>query len=300
MSKTERVGRAVELTAKAMRVWGYNVLLTIGLALVVPATASAEGGKSIASAPLVAYGQQQLGNTATGLFMHNSCFFGFEDAYASFWGVNVLAGDELIVDWESVAKETEFFLLPVGTTDYTVAQTSAAATDELPGNNKSQLTYRAPVSGLMPLYFWVCGELDDTGPYAFTANVKHAVFTSLAPRGAIRPTATLLGTATLADGTPVPDGLVFTLTARWGKRGTTSFTTSSSGGALRFAVSMPWAAQQGMVEFQISRPADGSLLETKSAVDDVYVAKAQPLKCRKGKKKRKVNGKVRCVRKNRR
>jgi hypothetical protein len=290
----------VELTAQAMRVWGYNVLLTLGLALVLPAMASADGGKTIATAPVVAYGQQQFGNTATGQSLKGSCAIG-GTVYRSYWASNVMAGDLLTINWEGVPG-THLKLVPVGTTDFNFAQTEPVFSQEVSNNGRNQAIYSAPWDGALPLYFEVCnsGSFQPPGPYNFTATDQHTVFTALAPRAAMRPTGTLIGTARLADGTPVPDGLAFTLTVRWGQHGAASFTATSSSGNLRFAVSIPKAAQQGMAEFEISRPADVSFLATKSAVDEVYVAQPppkgkKPRRCRKDFKKRKVKGKVRCV-----
>lgn len=277
-------------------------LLAAALLVLLPASALAEGGNSIASAPVVPYGQQEFGNTATGSLGQDNC-------YRSFWEVNVTAGDELIVDWESVPDETALILKPVGTTDFTFLNIENAEEDYPNSNNKSELTYTAPLSGLMPLYFKSCYGLQDAGPYAFTANVKHAIFTSLTPRTNIRPTATLTGSATLAGGTPVPDGLTFTLTASWPGRGLAQFTAASVGGSLSFPVALPPEAERQTVKFEISRPADTSLLATKSSAIEVHVARAvapspppvrhQPRRCRRGFHKLWIHGHPRCVRKHR-
>jgi hypothetical protein len=272
-------------------------LSMLGLGLAAP-PASAEGGNSIASAPVVPYGQQMFGNTATGAADTNEC-------YRSFWEVNVTAGDELTVDWESKSEHTELILKPVGTTDFTFLDNENAASDYPDSNGKSELTYTAPQSGLMPMYFRSCYGLQSTGPYAFTANVKHAVFTSLTPRTNIRPTATLTGSATLAGGAPVPDGLVFTLTASWRGNGSAQFTASSVGGGLSFPVSLPPTAERQITKFEINRPADGSFLATNSGAIEVHVGRAvsssprahhHTRHCRRGFHKRRVHHKVRCVR----
>jgi hypothetical protein len=280
-----------------------GAVLLVGLALLLaPALALADGGQSIASAPVAPYGVQQFGNTATGAKDSH-------DVYRSFWAVNVLAGDELIVDWQSVTRATELVLKPVGTTDFTVLDTDYADIDGLDANNKSQLRYLAPLSGLMPLYFESCCSFNATGPYSFVASVKHAIFTSLTPRAGIRPMATLTGTAVMADGTPVPDGLTFILSAHWSSRGLAQFSGTSSGGTLSFPVALPPEAERRKVKFDISRGTDESLLATKSTSMEVYVGRAvapasppahKRRKCRKGFKKHKVHGKTKCVRRHHR
>ena len=66
-------------------------------ALLLPSSAMAEGGTSIATAPVVTWGEQEFGNTAQGT--HLFVPHGFDQ----FWGLNVVAGDKLTIDWEGAA-----------------------------------------------------------------------------------------------------------------------------------------------------------------------------------------------------
>jgi hypothetical protein len=173
------------------------MLALVGLLLTaMPARALAEGGNSIATAPAVAYGQQQFGNTATGQYLDGSCGFGV-NAWRSYWLVNATAGDLLTINWEAT-KGTELKLMPVGTTDFTVFQTNPALTESLSSNGKSQVQYSVPQAGAMPLYFRVCSFYESSpGPYAFTVTAQHAVSVSLNPATYIYPTTTITGSAHL-------------------------------------------------------------------------------------------------------
>lgn len=242
----------------------------------LPSSAAAEGGTSIASAPTVTYGQQQFGNTATGA-REDRC----ENKYFSFWGLPVLAGDEAIVDWESVAKYTQLYLMPVGTTDFTFHQTNAVAEQNLSTNNKNQLRYRAPVTGIVPLVFVYCeySSEDPAGPYTFIASVRHAVFATLAPITNIYKRSTITGSASLVDGTPAPDGMVFNLVAKWHSgrevlRAATSATTV--GGNLAFQLVLPPETAGKAVRLAITRGEDGAYQATRSAPANVKVAWKSP------------------------
>jgi hypothetical protein len=107
------------------------------------------------------------------------------------------------------------------------------------------------------------------------------------------------------DGTPVPDGMAFTLSATWPGGGGAQYTATSSGGNLSFPLSLPTSTVKQAVALTLSRPADLQYLAAKSAELRVKVARPvvrpQPKphlrhKCRKGFKKHKIHGKARCVR----
>lgn len=285
------------MLSKTVRWW--LVVAVVGMAALVPAAASADGGSSIATAPTVAYGQQQIGNTATGA-LHKDCCGG--GTFYSFWGLPVLAGDEVTIDWESVARETDLKLMPVGTTDYTFQQTEEAAHDYLKGNNKSQLRYRAPVSGVLPMAFEI-EDNDNPGPYAFTASVQHVLFAALTPTANVYKQSVVAGSATLADGRPAPDGLVFFLVAKWhNSRGMERSTVSAVtvAGGLSFQLALPPETIGRVVRLSITRGADVGFQATRSTPANVHVARAQQKakkRCPKGFKKKHVRGETRCVRK---
>ena len=223
------------------------------LAAWAPAIASAAGGKSIATAPLVTYGQQEFGNTAEDQYLEESC--GFADAWRSYWSLPVTAGDLVTINWEG-SKGTELKLAPLGTTDFTLFSVDPALSQELSSNGKAQAQYTVPQSGTMPLYFRVCSGAAQPGPYNFIATAQHGLAVSLTPPpSTIQTNSVLTGTARLASGAAVPDGLVFTLSAV-GQFGTATYTAASSGGALSFPLALPATAAGQSVAMTISRPAD--------------------------------------------
>lgn len=294
--------------------WG-RVLLVAGLsllALALPQTsAMAEGGKTIATAPSVVYGQQEFGNTATGQeYPEKGCgFLGGGTYRDQFWLVNVTTGDLLTINWGGV-NGTKLWLYPPGTTDYTVFNYKTAAEQEQNPNGKNQLQYSVPVSGVMPLEFSVCdfgGEYEGPGPYEFTATAQHGLAVNLLPRPHIRTNSVIHGSAALVSGTPVPDGMTFTLTASW-SNGTANYTAVSVGGTLAFTLALPEEIQGQTITLALNRPADSQYLAPKAAEIQTKVARPKlepvtppnrPRRCRRGFHKRRVHGQIRCVRKHR-
>ncbi len=139
-------------------------------------SARATGGASIASAPTVAYGQQEFGNTLTDNNVHVDCH-GW-----SYWQLPVTAGDHLTIDFEGQGAQNEA-LYPVGTNDFNVTDTTPVQEATSGENGHQQALYTAERTGMMPLVFYVsqekrCGEVN--GPYDFTVYVKHALVLSLA------------------------------------------------------------------------------------------------------------------------
>lgn len=286
-----------------------SILVLSLVMLLAPASASAEGGTSIATAPTVTYGQQEFGNTAEYQVPYDEkC--GDAASWRSFWNLPVSAGDLLTIDWEAT-RTTELELLPVGTTDYTLS-TVEPALIELPSTNyKAQSQYLVPLTGTMPLVLGTCEYLGHSpGPYNFTVTAQHGLVVSLAsPPSTIQTNSVISGTAKLTSGTAVPDGMAFTLSVVW-PEGTATYSASTSGGNLSFPLALPSSAAGKEVAMTIGRPADAQYLEAKSNQATVTVAAPspvpapvqpvvhhrKPLKCRKHLKKRRVNGKARCVR----
>jgi hypothetical protein len=283
------------------------------LGALLPASAFAEGGKTIATAPPVVYGQQEFGNIAMGQeYPEKGCgFLGGGTYRDQFWTINATAGDLLTIDWGG-AGNMKLWLYPVGTTDYTVFNYETVAEQEQNANGKNQLQYTVPVSGIMPLEFSVCdygGANEAPGPYNFTVTAQHSLSVSLPSRENILPNSVVNGSAALSSG-PAPDGMVFTLTASWGN-GSASYTAPSVGGGLSFQLALPEETVGQTVTLALSRAADAEYVAPKTAeirtqvvrpkpepapVAPVVHHRRRPLKCHKHFKKRKVRGKAKCVR----
>jgi hypothetical protein len=256
------------------------LLATVSVLALPQSQAFGAGGKSIESASAVVYGQQEFGNTAEGSYLTSSCglFGGFagccEHAYRSFWSLSVVAGDQLTIDWESQALETELKLAPVGTTDYTLFQTELAAEQSLASNGKNQLTYKPPQSGVMPLYFRQCGNTP--GPYDFVATDQHALVVSLDRTSYVTLNTGVTAHASLADGTPVPNGMAFWLNAYWPRHGFANYEAKSSGGNLRFRLALPPSTIGKTVTLVVVRLAGAEYLATKSTSIRPHVNPPKP------------------------
>ena len=251
------------------------VLLLGLLALLSPASAFAEGGKTIAASTPVSLGQQEFGNTAEGQDLEGQAC-----RYRSYWNVTATAGDLLTIDWEGTPG-TELNLMPVGTTDFTLFQTEPVVHQEESSNHKNQATYTAPVSGSMPLYFRSCPFSSDfgegqPGPYSFLVTDQHALVATIQPYLHLKTTTTVYGSAALAGGSPVPDGTSFDLTVSWPGNHLVQYAAASLAGGLAFPMALPEEAEGQNVTLAISRPADGTYQAVKSAEVTAKVAAPPP------------------------
>jgi hypothetical protein len=175
----------------------------VTFALVMAATPSpafAAGGKDIASAPAVSYGQLLAGNTATdggspGCWGHES-----------WWTLPVIAGDRVTIDFDGVEYETAW---PVGTTDYNREHTEWTQKVEVGENGKGEGVFTAPRTGAMPLLLSThdCNFGGDgaAGPYSFTAYVRHALLLSIPARHTLKPTGTIVLRVLNTDGVAIND-----------------------------------------------------------------------------------------------
>jgi hypothetical protein len=145
-------------------------------------SALAAGGSSIASAPVVSYGQQEYGSIGDSQEQtRDHCDTGDYPAGTSWWNLLVRAGDRVTIDFESnPSVDAGLTVFSVGTTDFqvgTVGESVYAIPDQ---NGKGQTTFNAPKSGGMPLGFFGC---EATGPYDLTAYVRHGLFLYLKASG---------------------------------------------------------------------------------------------------------------------
>ncbi len=186
-------------------------LIGLGIAslLAVPGTAAAGGGASIAAAPAVTYGQPEFGNTATdggtnpgSLSLEQQCSHTGNNGW---WNLPVVAGDGVTIDWEALA-ESYAMVFPVGTTDFNLVGSQAVAHEMVSGNGKAALWFRATVSGTMPLVIGAGGCFTSTtGPYSFTAYVKHTVRLFIPHRRVLPLRGTVAVHVSTPEGQPISD-----------------------------------------------------------------------------------------------
>lgn len=178
-------------------------LLLISASLMAAAIpARAEGGASIASAPTVAYGQQEFGTLAT------------PDAhcvYISWWQLPVVAGDAIQVDWEVHNEGIHFHVFPVGTNDFNFNMRESLKFVPNP-NLKTESTFTASQTGDMPMWFAIaetqCPSVNVPGPYSFTAYVVHALTVGLPRVSSLRRRGTLTVAVHNPEGGPINDPTV--------------------------------------------------------------------------------------------
>jgi hypothetical protein len=254
------------------------VLLGVA-ALAVPASALGSGGAAIASAPTVVYGKQLFGNTATddGGKTLSDCVDG-----ESWWTLPVLAGDQIKIDYEGGLDYMQAW--NVGTTDFNIHTAPNPQQFHIGSNDKEESIIKAPIAGNMPLRFYsfneegFCifeGSGDDyaPGPYDFTATVQHALAAALTPITSIYTNSIVTGTASFADGTPVPDGVIFNLVAKW-HTASAAYSAATTGGRLSFSLALPPETVGKTVRIVITRAEDTSYQAVKSVPLKVKVANA--------------------------
>lgn len=252
--------------------------MVVGLALAstatIPAQAIAEGGRTIATAPVVTYGVQQSGNTAgggEGEFRWD-CDGQSNLNLNSFWQLPVTVGDHITVDWEAVIPDsTCLTVYPIGTNDFGVAKAQPEESTEQGSNGKQEMKFVAPASGNLILDFAATklfsGCTSCAGPYAFTAKLQHSLLMNLAPAPSVPTNGVISATVTQNTATPVPDGLVFWLLIRWyesGERKVFQTTGTSAGGVVSFQLALPVSAAGHNLKVSAGRSEDGSYVETLS------------------------------------
>lgn len=265
-----------------------RMLKSIGLAVLaaalLPTQALAAGGATIAEAPTVTYGKQLFGDTladSKGETL-SDCVDG-----ESWWSLPVHVGDEVKVDWEGGADVIQAW--GVGTNDFSIHDAPSPQQFSTGSNAKQESFIKAPTTGAMPLRFYSENEEGfcilfhsskvAPGPYDFVATVQHALATALTPLPptGIYPNSVLTGSASLVDGSPLPDGLVFNLVAKWNssvtrKPTSLAYSAATVAGGLSFALALPKETQGKSVRIVITRPADANYLAIKSVPLRVPVA----------------------------
>lgn len=228
-------------TTSPSRHYLHRLLLTLLGSLLLMAcscaSARAEGGSSIASAPPVTYGQQEFGNLSVAIFKGDYCEV---VPYRSWWTLPVTAGDSLHIDWEAQDNSTDIHLFASGSTDFNFTSTQPVASAVLQNNLKDELAYQATQTGTMPLEFLAYGWCPQTppGPYSFTAYVTHAVRLGL-PRLSRLHGSVQVGVHTPA-GTPITDPeLTITIQSLYHGHWHSLGTASPSNGLATLALFIP-------------------------------------------------------------
>ncbi|HTA35207.1 MAG TPA: hypothetical protein VK761_00725 [Solirubrobacteraceae bacterium] len=209
------------------------------------AEASAEGGKTIASAPTVVFGQQEFGNTANGGHIETTCR-GAGPLYYLFWDLPVTIDDSVTIDWEAMQK-TELELYPIGTSDFNFGSGSSGFQTQTPaGNGKNEFNYFASEkSGTVILAFRNCYY--EPGAFSFTAYVTHALSLGVPHVTALHRTGTLAIAVHNPEGGPINDPWVrveVQIKSRGGWRRIGTGAVSNSLASVRYSIPSSLARQR--------------------------------------------------------
>lgn len=240
-----------------------------GLAALTACRAQAAGGGLKPSeAPLVTVGQHYFGNT--------------NKEEPNFWRLPPLLTDDVVtVAWNDPLAQ-HVLCLTQDADDYNWAEKSCNGSGhfEVPGSSYSARLLITANSATAAAFLDFIGEhCCESHPYDFVVeSIQHAVGIGLTPAARIKPTSTLTGSANLSNGSPVPDGMAFTLTATWvtpvnKASHSRSYTVTSGGGALAFPLGLPNSAQGKRVSLAVTRPADPQYLAASSPAIEATVAK---------------------------
>jgi hypothetical protein len=282
--------KGINVTGSGLRrFWGAAAAMALaGVLLIAPASASAaSAGLKPSEAPLVAVGQHYFGNT------QHEWNAGCCTTTVDLWHLPpLLTADVLTVAWHAGQNEEGVRLcLAQDVDDYDWAENypngswhvcngSQQYTVSGSGSARTTLQVRSSTANG---YLEVLGSGPQwPGPYDFTIeSIQHAIGVGLSPVTRIKPTSILTGSANLSDGSPVPDGLAFTLSASWvtpvnKASHSRSYTVTSSGGALTFPLNLPSSAQGKHVSLTVARPADPQYLAASSPAIEATVARLTP------------------------
>ena len=194
----------------------FITLCALVVALCWAPAALADGGNTIASAPYVAYGQQEFGNAVVNGDPNIGCY----DPHGqgnSWWNLPVMAGDHVTVNLEGQTANDDGFdgkVYAPGTNDYSVADADVYQWASPGGSNYDQLTFQAPRDGVMPLDINSC---DSSATYDFIAYDLHRLVTNIGWQGVPSQHRTNVWVvASNADGQRVNTLLACTVQQRYG------------------------------------------------------------------------------------
>lgn len=240
-------------------------LVALGLAV---SSATAAGGLKPSQAPPVAIGTQYFGSTDDPKT---------NDTLIELWALPpVLAQDEVTVAWnDRDATGATRLCMVQEIDDYTFG---SAECDELNsydtsyGSARSKLEVKVP-SGATFLKFYKRGYTccGDGGPYDFVVeSIRHRIGVATTRRSRIARRTIVAASANLTNGSAVPDGLAFNLTAKRGRK-SRSFSATSIGGRLTFDIALPNSWRKRTVKLSVSRPEDDQYLATRTVSQRVRV-----------------------------
>lgn len=262
------------------------------LGIASPASAFVGGGRQPSEAPLVAPGVHYFGTLNDHANDTNEKDFGgFEVA---FWKLPQLeTRDQIVVSWHEAtfANSNDFPIRMAVPQNANNANWGAqfresyygdAPSYEVSGSGSSEtsITAQEPTSNAYLEFYARASasspsDLEDY-PYDFTVSSPlHYLSAAISPTEHVRVNGTISASVTKADGSPAPDGLIFTLNVSKDGEGIASYTATTGGGGLTFRLALPETLVKENAEFIVSRAADGTYQGVESAKLDAQLARPQ-------------------------
>jgi hypothetical protein len=250
--------------------------------LVITSAASAfeGGGRKPSEAPTIAWGQHysgELTNHEDDANWEPNSYSAKEVAFYRLPPVGVR--DQIVVNWQSVPF-TRGSGFPVclqfvqGANDFNWASSpmfnygscSSPNGAQLSGSGTAatSLTIQATDSSNTYLEFISRANQDEPSyyeafPYSLSVEgPRHFLGLALVPKSKVHANGAIGGAVTLADGTPAPDGLPFSLSVTWENNGIASYAATTVGGRVTFPLSLPESAFHQHAVFLVSHGADAT------------------------------------------
>lgn len=277
------------------------------LATASAATAFEGGGREPSMAPVISWGQHYTGQ----LNNHKSEANFSHEGEVAFWRLPpVSTRDQVVINWQALPYTGNrggfpvYMILVQGVDDFSWGERFNGATEyefsdavnELSGSGSSRtvLTVQDADASSTYLEFFSGADVSnpedfETYPYDFTVEApRHFLGLAITPKKKVHANGAIWAAATLADGSPVPDGLVFDLKVEWEGGGVATSTAASVGGRLAFPLSLPESAWRKRGSFLVSRGEDatyqGALQKTAARITPP-TASAAELACTKARRR---------------
>ncbi len=278
--------------------------VVVALATASAATAFEGGGRKPSEAPLIAWGQHYTGKLNNRKSDAN--YGGYREV--ALWRLPPVNTHDLVtVNWHELpfAHDSSFpicMILVQGINDYNwgsvfgeeplyeCSESGPVYSVAGSGTASTPITIQNPDTSSTYLEFFAySGEEEaadfETFPYDFTVEApRQFLGLAVTPKKKVHANGAIEAAATLANGLPVPDGVVFNLTVEWEGNGITTYTAASVGGHLTFVLALPEIAWRKRGTFIVSRGPD-SLFQGVREKTHIRiappVASAAELACRK-------------------
>jgi len=255
------------------------------------------GGRKPSEAPSIVIGQHYIGQLNN--HHDDANYDGFREV--AFWRLPPLTTrDTVVVNWHELPR-TRYSEFPIcmvfaqGVDDFSWGSVFRAATESscdengptfsVSGSGSAQTTITSQATDASSSYlefFATSSETNptyfETFPYDFSIGAPlHYLSVATTPIQRIRANGFLHASVTIANGSPAPDGMAFTLSVTWANGGIASYAAASGGGRVTFPLALPESAIGKKGTFVVSHGADGQYQAASSTRLTVPILKPKAL-----------------------